>query len=247
MIVMLSKNTFKLICMARAITSVALFCLCLPFSGHGAARISSERDVGAGPVTTPRMIYVSDFDLEAQDVQTDSGPLAPLRQQRGHTGGILPKPHATQKDPEARSRELVDLMATSLVNDLVKLGFDARRLGRSEPMPGDGLLVRGVFTHVDEGNRLRRAAIGFGAGETELQVIVTVDDLVQGAPKPFYQLDAIAEIRKLPGAVITLNPYIAAAKFVLSTKDPEKGVKDTASKIAAEIARRLQKQGTPPN
>ena len=231
---------------ASALTCIVALCLCLPLPGFGAARVSSEGDTGAGPVTTPRIIYVSDFDLEAQDIQADTGPVGPLKQ-RSRTGGILPKPHANQKDPEDRSRELVDLMATSLVNDLTRLGFDARRLGRSGLLPAEGLLVRGVFAHVDEGNRVRRAVIGFGAGETELQVIVTVDDLVQGTPKPFYQLDTSAESRKLPGAAITLNPYIAAAKFVLSSKDPDKGVKDTASKIASEIARRLEKQDNPPN
>jgi hypothetical protein len=240
---MFSRDASRLIRIVRVVTGIAMLCFCFQAPGFGAARISGERDVGAGPATVPRTIYVSDFDLEAQDIQTETGPLESLRQQRGRTGGILPKPHATQKDPEARSRELVDLMATSLVSDLVRLGFDARRLGHPKPLPAEGLLVRGVFAHVDEGNRVRRAVIGFGAGETDLQVIVTVDDLVQGSPKPFYELDTSAESRKLPGAAITLNPYVAAAKFVVATKDPEKGVKETASKIADEIGRRLQQKG----
>jgi hypothetical protein len=49
-----------------------------------------------------------------------------------------------------------------------------------------------VFAQVGEGNHLRRAVIGFGAGETELQVMVAIDDLSQGAPEPFYELDASA-------------------------------------------------------
>jgi len=45
--------------------------------------------------------------------------------------------------------------------------------------------VRGVFTEVNKGNQLRRAAIGFGAGETNVQVIVAGDNLAGGAPRPF--------------------------------------------------------------
>ena len=241
------RNSLGSVRMVSVFTGVALLCLCLPSPGFGGATISSEHDAGVGPVTTPRIIYVTNFDLEAQDVQTETGPLAPLRQQHGRLGSIIPKPAGASKDPAVRSRELVDLMATSLVNDLIKLGFNARRLSAGEALPAEGLLVRGVFTHVDEGNRVRRAAIGFAAGETELQVIVAVDDLGQGSPKPFYELDTSAESRKLPGAIITLNPYVAAAKFVLAGRDLDKGITQTASKIAEELAGRIQKQVVPSN
>jgi hypothetical protein len=36
-----------------------------------------------------------------------------------------------------------------------------------------------------------------------------------------------------------MNPYVAAAKFVLSGRDLNKNVTQTASKIAADIAGRL--------
>ena len=52
-----------------------------------------------------------------------------------------------------------------------------------------GCLARGIFTEVEEGNRLRRAVIGFGQGKTDLQVFVSLDDLKCGVPKPFYEFD----------------------------------------------------------
>jgi hypothetical protein len=70
---------------------------------------------------------------------------------------------------------------------------------------------------VQEGNQLRRAGIGFGAGHTELQVVVDIDDLAAGAPKPMYTVETKADSGKLPGAVITLNPYVAAARFVIAS------------------------------
>ena len=132
-------------------------------------------------------------------------------------------------------------MAASLVKELTKKKLNAQRFNLKRDLPPNGLLVRGVFTQVDEGNRLRRTAIGFGAGETEMQVFVSVDDLVHGSPKPFYELDTKAESRKLSGAVITMNPYVAAVKYLLSGQDMEKNITQTASKIAGDIAERIRK------
>jgi len=73
-------------------------------------------------------------------------------------------------------------MSESLVQDLNENGISARRLAPGESLPSTGWLVRGVFTEVQEGNRVRRAVIGFGAGKTELHVLVYLDDLANGAP-----------------------------------------------------------------
>jgi hypothetical protein len=91
-------------------------------------------------------------------------------------------------------------------------------------------------------NRLRRALIGFGAGQTDLQVVTGIDNLSQGSPKPIYAIDTHADSGKTPGAAptIVLGPYGAAARFVMAGKDPDKNVKQTASKITAGIARRVQ-------
>ena len=102
-----------------------------------------------------------------------------------------------------------------------------------------------MFTQVDEGNRLQRAVIGFGTGQTELQLVVAIDDLTQGAPKPLYELDTGASSGKAPGAVIMLNPYVAIAKFALSSRDLEQNVKQAAAKIAADLAARTARAGAP--
>ena len=50
---------------------------------------------------------------------------------------------------------------------------------------------------------------------------------------------------KAPGAVITLNPYVAIAKFALSSRDLEQNVKQAAAKIAADGASRVSSVGGP--
>lgn len=142
------------------------------------------------------------------------------------------------------ARELIELMSTSLVQESAKAGLNARRLRAGDSQPDVGWLVRGMFTQVDEGNRLNRAVIGFGAGQTGLQLVVAIDD-AQGTPKPFYELDTSATSGKAPGAVITLNPYVAIAKFALSSRDLEQNVKQAAAKIAADGASRVSSVGGP--
>jgi len=184
------------------------------------------------------MIYVADFELDAQNIQQEEGRLA---SRPGPVGRVGERLSGTPQDPAARARELVDLMSHSLVKELTKAGFATTRVAPGAPLPAEGWLVRGIFTEVQEGNRLRRAVIGFGKGQTDVQVVVAIEDLSQGTPKPLYELEAEASSGKGPGAAPTLvlGPYGAAARFVMGGKDLEKNVKQTATKIATQVAKRV--------
>ena len=129
-------------------------------------------------------------------------------------------------------------MADTLVKDLIKGGFTSARLAPGAPLPAQGWLVRGVFAEVQEGNRLRRAVIGFGVGKTDLQVVTVIDDLAQGTPKSFYELATEARSGQTPGAGPTLafGPYGAAARFVMAGQDLDQNVRQTASQIATHVA-----------
>jgi hypothetical protein len=48
---------------------------------------------------------------------------------------------------------------------------------------------------------------------------------------------------KMPGAAVTLNPYVAAAKFVLAKNASDKDVIHAASGIAAEIVKYMKTRG----
>jgi hypothetical protein len=100
--------------------------------------------------------------------------------------------------------------------------------------------VEGEFLEADEGNRLRRAAVGFGAGATNMQVEVAVIDLSSGSKDPFVVFGTDSQSGRGPGAVVFFNPYVAAAKFVLSKRAPEKDVSKTARQIADALAECIQ-------
>ena len=197
------------------------------------AQVTARHEEGTG--AAPSVVYVADFDLQADEIRSDS-PLAALPRP-----GLLGNgPLGLLKSRESQARSLVDLMASTIVADLTKAGIPAQRWNADTSPPTSGWMVRGAFLTVDEGNRLRRAVIGFGSGQTDLQVATSIDQLsAETSPAPLYQVDTAADSGRMPGAIVTLNPYAAAARFVLSGHDLDRNTKATAGKIADEVVQRL--------
>ena len=202
----------------------------------------TDQHTYSNPTVRPTMIYVANFDLETANIKPETGILGskirPLHRVRDLLSG-------NSDDPDAVAIRLVNLMADSIVKDLTKAGLPAQRIDPDSPVPTDGWLVRGVFTQVDEGNRLRRALIGFGQGETDLQVMTAVDHLADGPPKPLYQIETDATSGKAPGAgpLIVINPASLAVKYVLAGKDLKRNVTQTAQKIADQVGAPVQTKG----
>ncbi len=230
--------------MSQRIFGIVSTSLCAALCGCGTAKVSSSRSIAATPVGKPTTIYVADFDLDAASIKSKPGLLPPLPKLPRPLGDALPPLPGAPKDPQKLARNLKDEMSTALVKDLTKAGLNARRVTSTNSFPRSGWLVRGVFTEVNQGNQLTRAMIGFGAGKTDLQVVVDINDLGPGTPKPFYELNTTADSGKAPGAAptIVLGPAGAAARFVIAGKDLDRNVKQTAAKIAAEVAQRTQPQ-----
>jgi hypothetical protein len=213
---------------------VLLLAACL-LMGCKSAKVTEQRDLSSATVAKPGIIYVADFELDAQKIQHEEGVLSG---RPGPVGRVSERLYGTSQNPEARARKLVNLMADTLVKDLLKGGLTSARLAPGAPLPTQGWLVRGVFAEVQEGNRLRRAVIGFGVGQTDLQVVTVIDDLAQGTPKSFYELATEARSGQTPGAGPTLafGPYGAAARFVMAGQDLDQNVRQTASQIATRVA-----------
>lgn len=190
------------------------------------------------PLPTPApVVYVTDFDLDVADVTPDSGPGSRLRR----LGSVLPGgPLRQSKDPQTQAKEIVADMANDLTADLTKAGVDARRLPPGAALPITGWQVRGVFLSVDEGNRLKRAIVGLGAGQSHFQVAVSLDDLSNPALPPLYESTEEGSSKDKPGAFIKLNPYVIAAKFVMSGHDQRSMIKNTAQQISDSVVEKLK-------
>src|SRR6202040_301038 len=139
-----------------------------------ALRSAQKASPGKSPDKT-KTVYIADFELDAQNVQPDEGPGGRSEVLRGNG----PVRHATGHgtgDPAKQAKHIVDLMSDSLVGDFQKAGYIAQRVAPGSRSIGAGYLVKGVFTEVDQGNRVRRAVIGFGAGQVNMQLYVNVSD-----------------------------------------------------------------------
>jgi hypothetical protein len=206
----------------------------VPLNGSGAKVVSQENL--ALPAGRPAIVYVQDFKVEKESSHDEQQSLG-----GGRARAIIAQ---VKSATGMQSSQVVDLMSSSLVPDLNRGGIKAVRLAAGESLPKSGWLVRGVFTEVDEGNRALRAEVGFGAGATDLAVLVNVADLQKRTAEPFYRLETQAGSRKMPGgapmAIVTKNPYVAAAKFVMSRRDLPKNIRQTAQTIADQIIRRAR-------
>lgn len=186
------------------------------------------------PVTTQRVVYISDFELEAAQIQQSGSGVPsppPLSQRLGYG---RPKIEPT---PEQRVRALVDLMSRSLLEDLRKAGIPAQRLPPGAPLPSSGLLIRGAFLGVDAGGKLRRP-VEFGAGSTQA-VLATIEQLGAGTPQPLYTVDSTAPSGKSPGAVVAPNPNIGLGRYVLTPREPERNVTQVAEDIVEQVKLRM--------
>lgn len=202
-----------------------------PYEKKLTGGIDIQQEQISGEATrSPLIIYITDFQLDGQNFQGNQGVLnrIPIASK------LL---NRRQSDPDTQVTTIVNTMSEALVNEFNKKNFPAQRLSSSDAgLPGNGWLIKGVFTEVDEGNRLKRAVIGFGQGSTQMTAQVGVSDLASSNPNaPFIVFGTIKDPGKIPGAVVTMNPYVAAAKFVMEKNASEKDVKNTAKQIVAEI------------
>lgn len=193
--------------------------LSLLFTGYGNAQ--------APQPTKPSIVYVTDFEIDAGDITQDRK--------------LVQRPRLRQQEsPGAKAARLVELLSTTLAGELQNKSIPARRLYRGQGAPDKGWLIKGQFVEVDEGNRMRRAMVGFGAGATDMQIEVEVVDLRSARKEPFLIFGTDTKSGKGPGAVVMMNPYVAAAKFVMSKKATEKDVKKTARQIAGVLVKYME-------
>ena len=133
---------------------VALMALLVSCAG-GSARTSRTYQ-GRG-LPRPPVVLVFPFATNADEVVADSvGP-----------DFHRPEPRTEQ---EREARQVADLVASEIVKALQKRRIPAERGRFGQALPLHAVLVRGQFLTIDEGSRVERMVIGFGAGSQELRI-----------------------------------------------------------------------------
>lgn len=195
---------------------------------------------GALLAAQPRPVVVHDFAFDVARLHTDQGIVASREGPAKRVLGNL----RPEEQPADKAAHLASLLSETIAKELTDLKIPATRAARGAPLPADGFVVGGEFLEMDEGNRLKRAVVGFGAGSTEVLVQVVVYDLAQSRQQPILVYGTGSGSKPTPGGVVSMNPYAMAAKYVMSHNATEKDVRTLGRQIAKDLAQ-VQAGGVP--
>lgn len=200
-------------------------------------------------VTPPSVIYVTDFYLPPGMIQ--SSP-AVLNQRQGPVGRVRQNLKSIrEEDPATKAKELVNTLGESITHELNKAGYRAEYrpsatglrtnfFPNTAALPPAGWVLGGWFERVQEGNRVEQATIGFGAGSGQVSIEVVVSDLAGDPRQPFLCIGSENAKHRMPGGLVSMNPYAMAAKFVLARGQTERDVKAMGAAIARSLVQYLQ-------
>jgi uncharacterized protein DUF4410 len=216
---------------------------------------ASDQQVLDSDAAPPKRVYVADFTVGEGAMKPASGLIAEAGREMeerphllggGEGSGILSR-RITSDTPT--SGEVINTLAASITEGLTQqnLGFPVQRVPAGAPLPSSGWVITGQFVSVDPGNRAERAVIGFGEGAATTEVNVEVDRLGTDTETPVLRFGTQADSGKMPGAAVTMNPYVAAAKFVLGKNATRRDVQDMGKEIAKQIADYARARGVAKN
>lgn len=213
-------------------------CLVISYLKIAEAQNIQETKTHSQSIIKPKMIYVSDFFLDVKPHQEE---------QQGPLRSLLHSRKLVSDDPKAQAGKMVEVLSEALVDELRKRGLNAMRTTSANDFLPEDWLLEGEFLDSDEGNSLRRASIGSKIKGAPMHVMAMVSQVDDEIKTPILVFDPSIAAGKKPGsilaAVIMKNPYVMAAKFVLSRKASDKEIKKLASEIASGIEQYMKERG----
>ncbi len=231
-----ATSSIKVLC-ARAL--LAGLCLFVLPGMAGIANAETAEGAGSKDKSAQPVVYVADFKLEGgAGNKADQRPFQVRKRIKDKVDMVT-----GAESPGEKAKEIVDSLAQSIVAELEEKNVQSKRInGQPPPVPRCWVL-EGEFMEYDEGDRLKRAAIGFGSGSSDMQVFIKLTEIAEG--NRMVLLDTTMDGRKdrMPGAVITMNPYVAGAKFILTKNAPDRDIKKLGSQIAGRIYDLMREKG----
>lgn len=162
--------------------------------------------VGNEEIARPGRIIVHDPGVTPGDMPADSALAA------RYAGDATPQ----TAEEIALGRKLGELFAAELVEEIRKMGMPAERAG-SGPAPEVGdILIKGQFVSIDEGSRVKRMLIGFGAGASELKTYVAAFQVTAQGLRQLGWAEVESEGGKMPGMVVPVGAGAAAGRAATS-------------------------------
>jgi hypothetical protein len=174
-----------------------LMLLALVAAGCAGATVTPQQVAAPVPPSRPRVIYVRNFAVVAEDVKESHGLISQTERKFSGT----PEEERQMEIGHAAANEL----SSQLAKDLRALGFDVEQQIGAAPVTGDVLLVEGQFINVDEGAATRRVVIGFGVGKATLDTQVQVYRISGESRQKVLEFTTHADSGKVPGTALTMG------------------------------------------
>ena len=198
-------------------------------------------------VPRPDHIWVYDFAATAAEVPADSV----LAGQHSD--------HPTPQTPEQieAGRQVGIQIAEQLVEEIRDMGLAARRASSETTPQINDLVIRGYLLAIDEGSAVKRVAVGFGSGGSELTVAAEGFQMTAQGLRKLGSGTVHSGGSKTPGAAVGTAALIATANPVglivgggmkaygeySGSAKIEGREKAIAKEIAEKIKPRFQQQG----
>jgi hypothetical protein len=152
--------------------------------------------------------------------------------------------------------ELQEKFTRHLVRRLSRHIAPAKAVAATAPLPrGNYWLIKARFDRVNQGSRLLRSVVGFGAGGTRLDMSLVVFDLSGDKPRPFLLIETTGGSNAAPGAIGTAAYFVTGVTALFSAGGFLEGARTgltfdtirTAREVAASLSEYLSERGALPS
>ncbi len=215
-------------------------------AGCASTVVKSQYESAPLRLQRPSQIYVYNFAVTRQEVKENQGVLqSTVNDFKGET---------TFEHEGKIAEEVQTVAADELVERIQNLGLPARRVSATTPLPKGSLGITGQFLDVDEGNRARRLVVGFGSGQSKVDIRVQLYGYgldpsraePEIAPTKLLEFETHADSGSMPGAAVTAGAGAVAgagAGAIVGVNAAMGGVKSYRSAMGAMTARSATQAG----
>jgi hypothetical protein len=208
--------------------------------GCASTNITERQEYRGGKIARPAHILVYNFAATPAEVPPES---ALASRNFEHSS-------SQTADQIATGHQVGAQIATVLVKEIRGMGLPAQQAStQAKPQIGD-LVIRGYLLSIDEGSAVKRVAIGFGSGASELKVMAEVYLMTDSGLRKLGSGAVDSSGNKTPGAAVgaatliaTANPaglIVSSGMKVYGEASGRSKLEGRAEDLAKDIAKTLQ-------
>src|SRR5690242_5931384 len=185
------------------LAKLAAATLAIALAGCSGAKVTQQTQSAPASTLRPAQIVVYPFAVDPNEVTLNQSI---VQRAYRNLSGEDQSAQQTQLAHDAAQR-ICDQVSSALT----KKGYSASCQPRGTAISADNtIVIDGEFTDINEGNRLRRLVIGFGAGASTLDTSVHVVQRAAESSNPVLDFTTHADSGHMPGAAVMAPAGVAA-------------------------------------